>query len=185
MKIRKFDMFNISERLAIGEYHYGPLTKDPKAKELTVLEVESYFKKVLEDFCNLNKSFSFDLYLNQSYFLHGKVALEHLKLKPVNKSEKISNVRFVIKSQNRFVIDDITDVIVKLFDWSKFKGADLLWINRRRPGSGWPELEIFRESDSKAPDPLLASESDSEIYSQVISPQKVSEPWIYTTMFTW
>lgn len=78
----------------------------------SVEEVQSYFNNVIEDFCDMqSQDFTFKVYTTPNY-----------KNEPF---EKIKLVEFQIKSNSKFEVEDIYPVFEKLFEWSKFNGANL------------------------------------------------------------
>jgi hypothetical protein len=77
-------------------------------------EVKSYFHNVIEDFCDQqSQDFTFEIYCN------------HYISNQVDPLDEIKWVQFQIKSSSNFDITDIYPVFKKLFDWSKFNGANL------------------------------------------------------------
>ena len=80
----------------------------------SIEEVKSYFHNVIEDFCDQqSQDFTFEIYCN------------HYILNQVDPLDEIKCVQFKIKSYSTFDITDIYPVFKKLFDWSKFSGANL------------------------------------------------------------
>jgi hypothetical protein len=80
----------------------------------SIEEVKSYFHNVIEDFCDQqSQDFTFKIYCND-YISNQVDPLDEIKW-----------VQFQIKSSSNFDITDIYPVFKKLFDWSKFNGANL------------------------------------------------------------
>jgi hypothetical protein len=80
----------------------------------SIEEVKSYFHNVIEDFCDQqSQDFTFEIYCN------------HYIENQVDPLDEIKWVQFKIKSYSTFDITDIYPVFKKLFDWSKFSGANL------------------------------------------------------------
>ena len=80
----------------------------------SIEEVKSYFHNVIEDFCDQqSQDFTFEIYCN------------HYIENQVDPLDEIKWVQFKIKSYSKFEVEDIYPVFKKLFDWSKFSGANL------------------------------------------------------------
>lgn len=80
----------------------------------SIEEVKSYFHNVIKDFCDQqSQDFTFKIYCN------------HYIENQVDPLDEIKWVQFKIKSYSTFDITDIYPVFKKLFDWSKFSGANL------------------------------------------------------------
>lgn len=80
----------------------------------SIEEVKSYFHNVIEDFCDQqSQDFTFEIDCN------------HYISNQVDPLDEIKWVQFKIKSYSKFDITDIYPVFKKLFDWSKFSGANL------------------------------------------------------------
>lgn len=131
----------------------------------SVEEVQSYFNNVIEDFCDMqSQDFTFKVYTTPNY-----------KNEPF---EKIKLVEFQIKSNSKFEVEDIYPVFKRLFEWSKFNGANL-----------HKHFKINLKSGLKI---VFQDRSHYKINYTQVNFKRLCDPsfdlikfWEYTCVFTW
>lgn len=132
----------------------------------SVEEVQSYFNNVIEDFCDMqSQDFTFKVSTTPNY---------------INEPfEKIKTIQFQIKSNSKFDVEDIYPVFKKLFEWSKFNGANLhksFKINLK-----YGLKIVFTDKSNKLKNTQVN-------YKKLYNPhtfQVEYSGWEYTCVFTW